>query len=374
MYTIITNRELVHIPHDKLKKRLGTDQLYKSPIWMSYVEALELKASVNGEEATLSLLSRARNSVIMDDDAEEEEDESTFLFIFACNDGLIRSKYRAATLSRHFRLIEAYLEDNPGELYIPFEKYSRADVMLALDGYFNGDVRLRDALDVLQLLTPQTTWGYFDNYTWNDMRAKDLLQLSRLFTQDDLALFHESERLRNGYDAITMPRLLGFPGYTILSGLEQARAYSVDEEEEALKLFPASFVAGAQIHSLSISQKLIDSDFSAYAGVPNRLAAGRLIDNLYYIITKKGGGLSRESLIRLMTMLGLKSPLLGNEDVDLLLPYQLIPDYENLQRNLQEIVSSLDSDWKSRADLYIDLERYVPPKEYSEDYDSDTSM
>lgn len=355
MYTIRTTRGLVQIPYDALTATLGTSEIQRSPVSLPYTHALELKAYVNGETTSETLIAATRDQLSYDDEKDYELNVNASLegFTFVCRDGPIYLTYNKATLSRHFGLIEAYTEDYPEETSIPLLDYTKLQVREAVDGHFRGTIQLTRVLDLVTLLTPHSPWSYFDTYTWRGMKAHTLLQLSRQFTHDDLASFIEAHQ----HHQHEPPMLRGGPGYSILSHLDHTATYCNTDVDEALKLFPASLVFALSNNA----EELLENDFSVYAGLPSNSVEESITKGLYDAVAHNDEQLPRSSLIRIMSMLGLKSELLGNMSTNVFAPYQIVPNHYHYRMDeyIDNMSMTLTDSKKERQALKNDLKKYI---------------
>lgn len=354
MYSIRTLRNIVRIPLDDLVRRFDTKYFTPSPIALSYPDAVELEAYVKGEIVTDHIIEHVRAAIVYSqDDVEDTSNASDDYFSFACSDGLYESTWNKHTLARHFHLIEDYISEYTEDTSIPISSQTVDEVTRTLDTYFGmgGDGTVGECLDVLNLLNPKSQWAYFESFGW-DLPAHSLLALSKPFTYDDLSSFLESFSLDHGADN-GVPMLRGPPGYSMLSKMRQANLYCSMRWRDAIKLFPTSFVAGIQAMGTGINPILLKEDFSEYAGVPNETLASRIREALYAILDEEPR-LSPSLRLRLMTMLGMRVPLLGNETTVIYAPYQLIIPVNHTE--LFEVALRVTKDEASAYSLAVELD------------------
>lgn len=360
MLVVLTQLAVFRVSAHQLERKLAKGA-HRSVVTMNYPAAVELIAYLNGEPASKQLLYDAVHRLYPIDGSLEameviEELPDDIGFSFACSDGLLLCDYSARTLGKHFSNIEAFSSTFPLQP-MPMPQYSMEEVDEAIQGVMIPSIwgmeevrQLSDTRGILDLLGPSSDLYYL---------LFDLEGIHSTFFSSLHLTEREKGRLREVHDVqtrIAHGRLEGtdpfngafyysvsLPNPSPFCAFHSFTSYlaEVGQVERARSLFPdnPSYLAVNWIlHNGVIDPDLLSADFNDDSGVLDDDTARSLHHYLIQAIANQP--MTYGEIVRVLTMLNVRSPLLKNEEMEVYPPYQITTPFF-ITQDVARIVATL---------------------------------
>lgn len=279
----------------------------------SYALGLEIEAALRDEEFSVKIMNDAN---IFSETIRGDE-----VMTFVCSDGEFECPYKKETLARHSTLIRDYITDYPEATSIDMSRHSKDDVkatiwtMLEFVSYPLTPGRRY----VLQMLNPPT-----DLYQLLFGMPTNVLSIVRGMTQE------ERDDVLDSYDLMSkisssdiyrpLPNCGG--GDAIALAFPSVRVNLNDRAPELCETYPSFYyyqICDSEDRVYECKQLLLTADFNDYCGIATDRQRSKIIETIIETMSK----CTWEETCILLAMIGIRHPLLHNEDVDRCAPYQV---------------------------------------------------
>jgi hypothetical protein len=320
MLSILTKFGVVRVSRSKATEIMGKTV----PVMcMSCAKAIELEAATNGEPYTRYLF------------AGKSEVEDRFDFI--CSDGRVTLLYNKHTIARHSLLVRNFIEDYPSATEMRLDNHTSLSLTRIFHLIIGGiKCSLTDEnLYTLQTLTPPTDLYYFFFDLPTTLKPDFVVSILRGITEEErsqilrarsLLATLDSDLIAPESDEVELPdqgRGLAI-GYAIRNVARYLREVAVPEMVDKYPSYTFHEMVNYDLReTFETPEKpfLLTHNFDDDSGVLVRKGdRSFLIDEILEYIQS----FNWAQCCVLLGMLGVKHPLLGNESVTRMAPYQLV--------------------------------------------------
>lgn len=340
MLVVLTQLAVFRISLAKVEKSLAKG-VHRTVITMNYPAAIELIAFLNGESVSKQLLYDAVHRLYPVGEGALEAmsvvgllPEET-LFSFACPDGLFQSDYSARALGKHFTNIENFASTFPGQsmpMSQTTNEVEEAIQAVMIPSVWGDDsALLSDARPIIDVLGPSSDLYYL---------FFDLEGMAPSFFSTIIVTEEERSRLREVHDVQTRIARGDLRGtylfnevyyYTVSAPnpspfclFHTFSEYLSEDWDRSLVIFPShpsylfwNYILHGQLPTVEMLTHTFDDD----SGILDDAMAESLSRSLLTgILTVP---MTYREVVRVLTMVGIRSPLLQNEETEVYAPYQI---------------------------------------------------
>lgn len=331
MLTVITNLKSFRFSRRALEVKFGLTLVEWSLVSAmgDYARMLELEGALKDEPYTTMLVYEALG--VLSDPVTVPREVG---FTFNCSDRPIGVEYNKKTLARHFLLIANFIEAYPDETSITVDHSSATIQQVLLTVLEDHPYELTDErLYALQMLTPVSD-AYYLLFNLAPRPPSFVLSLLGSLSENERRDILRSYSLQRQYALSTgvgnMSRLElpgGGEGLSIGFAFLTVREYIITHSlPELTDPFPSYIFLNMLIRryndevELPVREFLLKSTFDDDSGFLHSEEDLRLVlGGVALCITHSDW----DGICHILTMLGIKHPLLKNEHLHLYLPYQI---------------------------------------------------
>lgn len=337
MLTLITSLRVFRLPRYVVEKTFQCKVAHNKTFFLDYGEAVELEAAVKKEPYTIHLIERALTNLGVELPVIEESYRS---FTFICSDGGVTLSCAKESLARHSLLVRGFIEDHPHENRMELLNHrmdSVERVLKTITGEDCFDLTEED-LYTLQTLTPPTDLYYFLFQLPQSIKPTMVLSILRAMTDDErhgvlrqheLTLNWAAERRHEGIyidnDVRELPDqgrglAIAYAFSTVRAYLREVHVPELQDPYPSYSFYEMVNYMAYEHYEVGGSHLLLTADFSDDCGILAKDGEEYLIEEIlgHCAVVKWS------NFCIILAMIGIRDPLLKNEHIDRLAPYQVI--------------------------------------------------